>query len=250
MMKLLKLTALVLAATSILAIQEMLVMAVTPLVAGSFRAALSGSFAWAAPAKLQYRLPKTKKLASSQGAGARSGEELLVKTVLLVPKDHIALTTAGRPTFFWYFSRVPDFPVEFALYQQGVAKPILIQRVAIEKAGIIQLAIPQNIPELVADPNKKYRWSISLIKLEDEPSTNPTYQAWVQRVQLTPDQMNQIQAANTNHDRASLYAQSGFWYDSLGQIATVYISKPNDSDLRADMRALLEQVDLPKTIAP
>jgi Domain of Unknown Function (DUF928) len=249
----LKLSTLVLAAASMLLLQE----------TGLFRFAANFGMGDRAPtplgesvlaasvrSSLRYQLPKTRKLASTQGAGSRTGGETAqAKVELLVPKDHVAFTTKARPTFFWYVSKVPSAPVEFALHKQGVAAPILVKRVDITQAGLVKLEMPLDAPELTLDATKKYRWSVSIIAHEMQRSANPTYQAWIQRVQLAPEEMIQIQAATSDRERASIYAQSGLWYDALAEIATPYADRPSDPILRADLTLLLDQVGLAKLIS-
>ncbi|KAM3107210.1 DUF928 domain-containing protein [Phormidesmis sp. 146-20] len=242
MMRPFRLATLILTAVSMLTLSELAAIDLT-----SNPSPLKENAAIAAPrSNFRYQLPKTRKIVSTQGAGSRTGGEALrVKVELLVPKDHIALTTAGHPAFFWYFSSVPTVPVEIALYKRGVGTPIFVQRVQVKQAGISKIEMPQNLPELT--PNADYRWSVSLIRSEDERSTNPTYQAWIQRVQLSAKETKQFRLANSDRDRAMLYAQSGYWYDALTAIATPYISKPNPT-LQSDLALLLDQVGLARTV--
>ncbi|NJK54266.1 MAG: DUF928 domain-containing protein [Leptolyngbyaceae cyanobacterium SU_3_3] len=61
--------------------------------------------------------------------------------------------------------------------------------------------------------------------------------------------MMQIQAATSDRARASIYAQSGLWYDALAAIATPYTDRPTDPILQADLTLLLDQVGLAKLIS-
>ncbi|NJK54265.1 MAG: DUF928 domain-containing protein [Leptolyngbyaceae cyanobacterium SU_3_3] len=120
--------------------------------------------------------PKLANLASTQGAGSRTGGETAqAKVELLVPKDHVAFTTKARPTFFWYVSKVPSAPVEFALHQQGVAAPILVKRVDITQAGLVKLEMPLDAPELTLDTTKNTvgLFQLSPMKTSDR-RTQPT----------------------------------------------------------------------------
>jgi Domain of Unknown Function (DUF928) len=244
MMSFLRLATSVLTAVSMLALSELGAIDLASMsTSNPFR---ENSVAASPRSNLRYQLPKTRKIVSTQGAGSRTGGEALqVKVELLVPKDHIALTTAGHPAFFWYFSSVPTVPVEVALYKRGVGTPVFVQRLEVKQAGILKVEMPQNLPELA--PDTAYRWSVSLIRDEDQRSTNPTYQAWIQRVQPSAEETKQFRSAKSDRDLAILYAQSGFWYDALTAIATPYISHP-DPTLRSDLALLLNQVGLERTI--
>jgi Domain of Unknown Function (DUF928) len=193
------------------------------------------------------KLPSRGRLRSTQGAGSRGGEDVTVVQVkLLAPTDHVGQTTSGHPSFFWYVSGASGFPVEFALFERGVAKPIFVKRMAVKQAGIIKLEMPQALPEL--KPGKDYRWSISIVQFPTMISLNPVSQAFITRVELTPDQAKQLKSVTSNRDRASFYADAGIWYDALGAIATDYLNKPTDLALRQDLVTLLNQIGLPQVL--
>src|SRR5919202_511394 len=144
------------------------------------------SFPEQAESNFNYVPPYRGTPRRTQGTGSRGGDEsetLILK--LLVPNDHTGQTLSGHPTFSWYVSEIPEEPVEFALVESGVAQPIFVQQLQLDKAGIIELEMPKNLPELV--PGKEYRWSVSLVSnaeagawydalnvLLNAQSTNPT----------------------------------------------------------------------------
>lgn len=219
------------------------------------QSARSGSYAVASPvaqnkAGLRYtppKLPSRGRLRSTQGAASRGSEEVAVVQVkLLAPTDHIGQTTSGHPSFFWYVSGSSRFPIEFALFERGVAKPIFVQQMSVKQAGIIKLEMPQNLPQL--QPGKDYRWSISIVQFPTMISLNPISQSFVTRVNLTSDQAKQLNSITSSRDRASFYADAGIWYDALEAIATDYLNKPTNPTLRADLVTLLNQIGLPQVL--
>ncbi|KAM3100315.1 DUF928 domain-containing protein [Phormidesmis sp. 146-12] len=201
-------------------------------------------------ANLRYtppKLPSRGRPRNTQGAASRGGEEVAVVQVkLLAPTDHMGQTTLGHPSFFWYVSGASQFPVEFALFERGVAKPMFVKRMAVKQAGIIKLEMPQNLPEL--QPGKDYRWSISIVQFPTMISLNPVSQSFVTRVELTADQAKKLATITSGRDRASFYADAGIWYDALAAIATDYLNKPTDPNLRADLVTLLNQIGLPQVL--
>lgn len=178
----------------------------------------------------------------TQGTGTRGCDRSQVALQLLVPSDHTAQTSSGHPTFFWYISELPKEPVEFALVESGVAQPIFVKQLQLNKAGIVQLEMPKNLPELV--PNREYRWSVSLICNAMGRSNDSFAQGWIKRVPVTPLLEQQLAAAKSDRDRASVYAKTGLWYDALGAIATAQASNSTDLSIREDFLSLLAQAGL------
>lgn len=135
---------------------------------------------------------------------------------------------------------------EFALFEQGVAKPIFVKQIAVKQAGIIKLELPQDLPQLQS--GKDYRWSISIVQFPTMTSLNPISQSFVTRIDLTSNQAKQLKAITSGRDRAAFYAEAGIWYDALEAIATDYLNKPTDPTLRADLGTLLNQIGLPQVL--
>ncbi len=179
----------------------------------------------------------------TQGTGSRGGEEsqdLVLE--LLIPKDHTAQTLSGHPSFFWYVSEIPTEPVEFSLVESGVAQPIFVQQIRLQKAGIVRMEMPKNLPELV--PGKEYRWSVSLIGNANRRSNDTFAQGWIKRVPGTPALEQQLASAKTARARAAIYAEAGFWYDGLNAISTAQAANPTDPSIREDFLSLLAQAGL------
>src|ERR671932_105344 len=150
----------------------------------------------------------------TQGAGTRGDEPSEGVTLkLLVPNDHTGQTLSGHPTFFWYVSEMPEELVEFSLVESGVAQPIFVQQLQLQKAGIIRMEIPKNLPELV--PGKEYRWSVTLVRNANRRSNDTFAQSWIKRLPETPELAQQLAAAKSDRERASIYAKAGLCFDAL-----------------------------------
>ncbi|HAA28157.1 MAG TPA: hypothetical protein DCE56_11375 [Cyanobacteria bacterium UBA8553] len=179
----------------------------------------------------------------TQGTGTRGCDQSQAVAVqLIIPNDHTAQTSSGHPTFFWYVSQVPRDPVEFALVESGVAQPIFVKQLQLNQAGIVQLEMPKNLPELL--PNREYRWSVSLICNAKGRSNDSLAQGWINRVPVTPLLEQQLAAAKSDRDRALVYAKAGLWYDAIDAIATAQATNSTDPSIREDFLSLLAQVGL------
>jgi hypothetical protein len=179
----------------------------------------------------------------TQGTGSRGGDSSEAVTLkLLVPSDHTGQTLSGHPTFFWYVSEIPTEPVEFSLVESGVAQPIFVQQLQLQKAGIIRMEIPKNLPELV--PGKEYRWSVTLVRNANRRSNDTFAQSWIKRLPETPELAQQLAAAKSDRERASIYAKAGLCYDALNALSIAQAANPTDSSIREDFLSLLAQVGL------
>lgn len=192
---------------------------------------------------VQYVPPYRGTPRRTQGTGTRGDDESKsVALKLLVPDDHTGQTISGHPTFFWYISEVPTEPVEFSLVESGVAQPIFVQQLQLNKAGIVRIEMPKNLPELV--PGKEYRWSVTVIGNANRRSNDTFAQSWIKRVPTTPTLQQQLAAANSDRDRALIYAKAGLWYDALNTLSTAQAANSTNSSIRQDFLSLLDRAGL------
>ena len=190
---------------------------------------------------VMYRAPKRGAPESTQGTGSRGNlEELPITLTLLIPNDHTGRTTSGHPSFFWYMSEAPEFPAEFALVEPGQTKPLFVQQIATPKAGMIQVEMPKDLPELVV--GRKYRWSVSLIRNSKRRSNDVFVQGWIERMPTTPELTKQLATATSKEQQAAVYAKAGLWYDALATISQAQAEKPTDKSILEERLSLLEQV--------
>jgi hypothetical protein len=123
---------------------------------------------------------------------------------LLVPRDHVPLTTAKHPTFFWNINTISQ-PIRFTIYRPGQPRPIYVQNITPKTPGIIALSLPETAKSLKI--GVQYRWTVSVMCDRSRPSENIYAKAWIERVE----------SSNTGNKSSCLsnYAQSGIWYDAL-----------------------------------
>lgn len=204
--------------------------------------ASANSFAGYVPPVGRERIQRT------EGAGSRGCPSGSFGSVtLLIPNDHVGLTTSGRPTFSWYVSSPPSTPMQFALVEPGVAKPLLVKQFRNNKSGIVQLELPPNVPELSA--GKVYRWTVSLVCNTKRPSENIYVRSWISRVDhLTQTNIQsgseRYSSARKLRQTAAAYARSGIWYDSIASVAKAYLAEPQDEQNYQYLRFLLDEVGL------
>ncbi|HAX78071.1 MAG TPA: hypothetical protein DCY88_20175 [Cyanobacteria bacterium UBA11372] len=189
----------------------------------------------------------------TDGAGSRGCPQGSFGSIsLLIPKDHVGLTVSDRPTFSWYVSALPSTPMQFALVEPGVAQPILVKQLRVNKTGIVQLKLPTNISGLSV--GKTYRWTVSLVCNAKRPSVNIYVRSWIARVPNHVDELQLLATASSQavrestadrlRQRAIAYAQSGIWYDAIATISKAYLANPQDRLNIEYLHLLLTQVGL------
>lgn len=210
----------------------------------------SSAFASTPPARSKFRYvpphrrsPKSTQITGSRGCN-ESGPAQPVSLTLLVPNDHDGLTTSGHPTFFWHVSA--PVLMTFALTERGVVQPLIEQQIQPPAAGIIQVPMPKELPELV--PDREYRWSVTLVCNPARPSADAFIHTWIKRVPVTPELTQQLTATTSEREHALTYAQAGLWYDALGAISTAYAANPNDQSILEDRLLLLDQAGLSQVV--
>ena len=175
-----------------------------------------------------YNPPKNlKKIkAQSVGTGSRGCNRANLAKVglrLFIPKDHIGLTTSGRPTFFWYISTTSPIKVSFTLIDPEKIDPIIDVQKEVRKTRIEKLQLPLDVPEL--EQRKTYRWTVALICNEKKPSQNIYAYSWIERIPQSTSLKEQLRLGNA--PRAAIYAQEGIWFDTLAE-AFKHDSTPQD----------------------
>jgi hypothetical protein len=89
--------------------------------------------------------------------------------------------------------------------------------------------------------DKTYHWFLSIICNAERPSRNPSIDAWIQRVPLSPAIANALTTA-TERERIELYINDGVWHDALTHLAELRCQLPNDTDLTEEWLTLLDSI--------
>jgi hypothetical protein len=211
---------------------------ITPIIVGTASAlALSVLGGWPEAAMAGYNPPKRPGPKITVGTGARGCDKpLSVPLTPLAPDGHIGQTAQDYPTFMWYIEDTK--PVEFTLVEPGIPQPIYVATVQPEKPGIVQVTLPEK-SAIKLVPGKEYRWSVAIICNPLRRSEDAGYtQAWIRREAASPELQKRLAEAKTDLERATLYAESGMWYDSL---AAYYRAKDQDNTAKTNLVQLLEQ---------
>jgi hypothetical protein len=188
-----------------------------------------------------YRPPMRGAPAARIGGGSRGVGDATLELVVLAP-DHTGLTTKEQPTLYWYVSKPVAAHLEVTVINDEAIEPVLEQEVATtEHAGIQSLDLAKAGTKL--KPGVEYRWFVSVVADPSQRSNDVVASGTIQRI--TPDSGFQRRiAAADEASLAGIYADAGIWYDSIDTLSRMIEKSPNDSALREQRAALLEQVGL------
>jgi hypothetical protein len=187
---------------------------------------------------LVFVLPNEGAPGKSKGAitrGTCSNDENKPPLTALIPGKNMGLTIAERPTFWFYlpYQASSRTPVEFAL-TDAQGKEIYKQNLQLTNTpGVIGVTLPANATALEVD--KTYKWELSVNCTSNIDAVNGR----IKRVKASALVMNQLQMSR-GRDRIIIYAENGFWYDTLTGLIELRRQNPQDKDLKADWEDLLK----------
>jgi hypothetical protein len=162
------------------------------------------------------------------------------------PMDVWGLTTAERPTFWFYVPYTKDVAnvsAEFVL-QDAKENDVYRQAIALPpKSGVMSVPLPSTVAPLQV--SKTYRWYFKIHCNQQQTTSYPVQvEGDIQRVSLNPNVAKQLAAATDPREKIAIYAASGIWYDPLNMLAQLRLANPNDVSLVTDWQSILQSIKL------
>jgi hypothetical protein len=154
----------------------------------------------------------------------------------LSPTTPPGSTLAERPTFLVYVPRTNAETAEFSLRDQenrGVYRTTITLT---QTPDIISISLPE---QAVLEVDRPYTWSFAVICNPDDRVEDRFVTGSVQRIELEPTRLQQIEQASPQQ-RLAVYQENGIWYDALALLFELKRSQPNDPDLSAIWREFLQ----------
>jgi hypothetical protein len=146
---------------------------------------------------------------------------------LLTP-THTGLTSQPQPNLYWFTSKAVSKPfqfVEFVLNSEKSLTPILRTRLPqLGKSGIHQLNLTDY--DISLKPGIEYSWSIALIKNPEIRSIDFVSKSKIKYVKPDRDLQQKLKEAST-HQKATIYAQTGYWYEAISTAIQQQKEHPN-----------------------
>lgn len=148
----------------------------------------------------------------------------------LSPTTKPGLTLAERPTFLVYVPKTSAENAEFSLRSRE-GRGVYRTTVALSNTpDLISISLPAQTPPL--EVGKQYTWSLAIICNPNDRVDDQFVTGTVQRTELAPTQLSQIQQASAK-EQVSLYQNADAWYDALAVLFELQRSQPNDPSIRA-----------------
>jgi len=189
-----------------------------------------------------YKPPKRGAPVGREGAGTRGFSEALPTLTVLAPKDHTGLTIQEQPVLYWYLSQETRHPVEVILTDPQSVKPLLAIRLnAPLQPGIQRVRLADYNIHLA--PGVLYKWSVALVRDAAQRSHDVTTTGTIERIEPSSELRRQPVQANTIA-AARLYAINGLWYDAMAALSELIDTRPQDTAVRQQRAAVLEQEGL------
>ena len=169
------------------------------------------------------------------GGGTRgTGDGPSVTLEVLAP-DHAGLTVSAQPTLYWFVSQRIDSNAELTIIDDSSIDPLLeLELKGPIEPGIHALSLKDHGVELKT--GVAYQWFVAVVVDPAQRSYDVIAGGEIKRVPQPSDLAGPTPQA---------YAQAGIWYDALDGLSAQIGERPNDTGLRQQRAALLDQVGLP-----
>lgn len=194
-----------------------------------------------------------------RGAGSRNPDCLVGETseeknrtlFSMLPQTNTSLTTDAHPEFFWYTPPLnTKARVEFTLARAGDnGEPIYASTfISNGEEGIARLSLPTGMDGMSLEIDQTYIWSVQLTCLfpeQDHSEQSPLgrLDSTIQRVALSDSVESQLKVAS-RLGQAEVYAQNGFWNDSLSALANVQCNAATRDQSLSAWGELFKSVEL------
>ena len=189
-----------------------------------------------------YKPPKRGAPGGREGAGTRGLRESFPTLAVLAPKDHTGLTVQEQPVLYWYLSQETRHPVEVILTDRQSVKPLLTLRLDPPlQPGMQRVRLADYNIRLA--PGVLYKWSVALVIDAAQRSYDVMNAGTIERVELPNQLRGQLAHAN-KMTAARVSATEGLWYDTIAALSELIDTRPQDTTLRQQRAAVLEQEGL------
>lgn len=153
----------------------------------------------------------------------------------ICPKTEIPLLALGGtsgytqtisefPTFWFYIPYTSDRTSsgEFELQDENAKTVEQISIALPTTPKIISIRLTQTL-----ELNRRYRWYLAVNCSSERFISEGYVTGLVERILLPKEVERQVTIARSPLDRLQIYAQNGIWYDTLNELAQLYLVQPS-----------------------
>lgn len=167
----------------------------------------------------------------------------------IVPSDDRELsrrytkTASEHPPLWFYVPFSPElkFPVEFVLIDENENDIYVREFTFTGTPGFVKVQFPDHAPGM--EPDKLYRWVLSVICNPENRSGDIAVDGWIQREEVEGLEAK-LQSAGNWQQRVQVYQDERLWHETLNSLAELQREDPGNEQIREVWRGILEQVDL------
>ncbi|MGQ4646538.1 DUF928 domain-containing protein [Lyngbya aestuarii] len=172
--------------------------------------------------------------------------------VALVPASGMGQTIAEYPTIFWYMPSTSASAVEFVLKESNDQEIYSTKYSLVNSNGSISttpsirsLTLPSSANLSPLKINQEYQWQLALVCDPLDRGADILISGRIKRVK--PDPLLAIRFSRaTLQERLTLYADARLWYETLGTLVDLRRNQPNDPNLAAAWKKLLDSAKIDK----
>lgn len=173
-------------------------------------------------------------------------------TRLVGQPNFLHLTANPHPTFWFYIPYRPEQVTSgiFSLQDPGGFNEYwqtsfqFPENTHNSVPGIVSITLPDTIDPLEVD--FVYQWFLDFDcprpDNDDEFASPASISGQVQRVEVSLELAQELDAATNPLKKAALYAENSIWYDVVTEVAQVYLNNPESERLGEFWRGLLENI--------
>ncbi|MBD2329168.1 DUF928 domain-containing protein [Alkalinema sp. FACHB-956] len=198
---------------------------------------------------------------SNNPGGSRNSCPNVQPQALVYTPQPDGFTLSDRPTFWLYFpyqlvsNLTPDTKVTNQVLQSDMRVRLIVRelsdnqaiydsgkkQVKIAAPGFVALRLPA---EKTLAVGKKYRWMVELYCGGPKRVPN-AIEGIVERVGVPSQTIEtQLKQAKTDLDRLQIYAQNGFWYETVDGLIRLREKMPEDLQIQENWQRLLEEAQI------
>ncbi|MGB8701132.1 MAG: DUF928 domain-containing protein [Thermosynechococcaceae cyanobacterium] len=205
----------------------------------------------------KYRPPADRQRPNGRQGAATRGPCVRDQFVFapLLPTSNYGQTVAAYPTLHWYQANHTFSWMRFRLYntqnQTPESYPIYETTLQLQNnTPLVSLKLPDQAGFPALEVGREYLWKVTLICSQGGPDddsadgSQQTIQGWLTRSAPSPTLQSQLRQTQRPYE---VYAEEGFWYDAVSDLATRRQQQPQDPQLAADWQALLKETALAST---
>jgi hypothetical protein len=184
-----------------------------------------------------YEPPRRGAPRAKLGGGLRFAALGSRVTLHALAPDHVAHTLSKSPVLFWFVDPLPDprSPIVFTLLDETSIDPVVETRASRPDRPGIQ-AIDLGALGVELEPGVEYEWFVAVVVDRRDRSRDRVGRGYLRYVGGDPE----LASIPPDASAAEL-ASAGLWYDALETISAAIDAHPDETELKAQRTALLDQ---------